>query len=632
MKRRDEKPKISATENHENAVEESLRAIYQVDGGDLPDLTKLERQRSHRWLWITLMVSGIFVALTAAAWAGFWYFQDFQGLGGNGLNLTIEGPEQITLGQEVTYFVNYRNTLREPLSNVDLRVNFPPDFVTTQNQPASTDQGLWKLGALAAEQSGTVTIRGKFTGALGTMSAMQAMATYRPSSSANDLEAIAGKNVSYTQTVLEGWIQVPEKAVPGDSVALIYHVKNTGRDAMDGLEARLVMPDGFSPDASTLGQGQTEGRTYKKSLPSLGSGSSTEVSVVGVFASGYGGDTKVTGQVGTMGKDGAFLPAQKAEAVFPVMAGDLSLKLVVNGSDVAMRTIQFGDQLLTSIGYENNSDEPLKNVKLQLVVETVALDQGQEVLDKIQFVDLAAAAKNSSSTQDGNRLAWDVKSYPSFKEVAPHSQGSLEAALPLIAQATGTRPMALRLTVLADMEVGKTKRSIQMSPMIFKLRTDASFVSQARYYTEEGAPLGSGPLPPKIGQATTYRVIWSLDKRIHSLKDLEAAAVLPHSVRFVSLATTTAGALSFDADKREVKWTLNRLPSTVNQAEVEFDIELTPTLADDGRFAQLMGDATFTAQDEDIGEQIMQTVKALTTDLKNDETANGKGVVRKDVK
>ncbi len=631
MKRRDEKIK-RAPQKQEDVVEQSLRAIYQVEGGEMPDLSKLERQHSHRWVWVSLLVTGILMALSTAAWAGFWYFQGSFGLGDKGLDMAIEGPEQISIGQEVTYFVNYRNSLNEPMSNADVRVNFPTDFIMAQSQPAPTDKSLWKLGSLAAEQSGTITVRGKFMGALGTVSAIQAMATFHRNNGTEDLESIASANVIYSQTVLEGWIQVPEKAVPGDNVALIYHVKNNGREDISGLESRMQLPDGFSLDANSLSVGQVESRVYKKNLPVLAAGSSTEISLVGTFASGYGGDAKVMGQIGTLGQGGDFKAALKSETVFPVLAGDLSLKLVVNGSDAIERGVMFGDKLMAAVGYENTSDEALKNVKLQMAVETVALDGGKEVLDKVQIVDLPTAVKGTSSTQDGNRLVWDSKNFQSFKEVASHAQGSLEVTLDLSSQATGTRPMAVRLTVTAEMEVGKTKRSVQMTPMVFKLRSDAKFSSQARYYTEEGAPLGSGPLPPKIGQPTIYRIIWSLDKRIHNLKDLEATAILPRSVRFVSLATSTAGALAYDADKREVKWTLNKLPANANSAEVEFDIELTPILADDGRFAQLLGETTFAAQDEDLAEPILQTTKALTTDLKNDETANGKGVVRKDVK
>lgn len=62
---------------------------------------------------------------------------------------------------------------------------------------------------------------------------------------------------------------------------------------------------------------------------------------------------------------------------------------------------------------------------------------------------------------------------------------------------------------------------------------------------------------------------------------------------------------------------------------MEFDVELLPTASDDGKFVELIGSSNFQAYDENIKENIIQAAKALNTDLQNDESAKGKGVVRK---
>jgi len=71
------------------------------------------------------------------------------------------------------------------------------------------------------------------------------------------------------------------------------------------------------------------------------------------------------------------------------------------------------------------------------------------------------------------------------------------------------------------------------------------------------------------------------------------------------------------------------LPANVNEASADFDLTITPTNLDAGRFAQLMGETRFDALDTDINEPIVLTKPALTTDLQNDEGAKGKGVVTK---
>ena len=229
-------------------------------------------------------------------------------------------------------------------------------------------------------------------------------------------------------------------------------------------------------------------------------------------------------------------------------------------------------------------------------------------------------------------MVWNETNLSDLKTISPNLGGSLEAMLPLISQATGTKALALKVWAVAQMDGpnnSKIKRTIQTSPIILVFHSDASLQSEARYFSEEGALLGSGPLPPQVGKATSYHVIWSLHKTTHTLKDISVSVTLPRSVGFVRVATSTAGDLVYDQKTRTTIWTLNRMPVGVNDLQAEFVVSLTPLSTDDGRFADLLGSSTMQATDEDTQASVSLTSDALTTDLQNDDGAKGKGVVRK---
>jgi hypothetical protein len=616
----------------DETVEESLRTIYEVEEGEMPDMTKMERIKNNRWVWITVGVSGALLFLFLVAWGGFAFFKTFQGFTGKGLELEVEGPEKIALGQEITYFVNYRNPMHEPLASVDLRVNFPMDFEIAEMKPEPTEQGrVWKLGALAAEERGTIKIRGTFTGALGTISAVQAIATYRPANYSSDFEAMATKQIEYSETVIEGFIQVPEKAIPGDSVALIYHYKNTGADDLEDLMVQFTIPEGFAPDLEAMGTSTIQGRVFEKSIGDIPSGDQSEFTLLGTFASGFGGDADVKAMLGTNGADGRFLPMHKAEEVVPVLAGDLSLNFIVNGSEQQERTASYGEELRGIIGYENMADESLSDVVVKMTVETIDLDTG-EVLATKKLVDMGRISSSATTTASGGEIVWDKSAIQNLESLPSRGSGSIDVNLPIVYAAPDKGAVALRVNVTADVRaVGDTElnRTITMAPMTFVLLSDASLTAEVRYFTEEGAPLGTGPLPPKVGEATTYRITWKLNKTVHSLKNVEVTAKVPRSVSYNQVATSTAGELVFKEEDRTLHWTLNRMPTGVGEAEVQFNVSLTPVAADDGRFASLMDDITFQATDEDIQESVLLVIKQLNTDLQNDSTAAGKGVVVK---
>lgn len=614
-------------------VENSLRTIYEAEEGEMPDMTKLEQIKSKRWIWMSLAVSGLVLVLLMTAWAGFAYFKAYQGFDGKGLDLEVSGPEKIAIGQEITYFVNYKNITHDPLAAVDLRINFPADFIISDMKPAPNEQGnTWKIGALAPEERGTVKVRGTFTGALGSISAVQAIATYRPANYSSNFEAMATKQIEYSESVVTGFLQVPEKAVPGDNVSLIYHFENTGTDELKDVLVQFTIPEGFAINMEAMKSSSTvQGRLYEEELGSLQPGEKKEFSVFGTFASGYGGDAEVTSKIGTRSKEGTFLPMHIAEAVVPVLAGDLSLNFIVNGSEQQNRSVSYGDELRGIIGFENMADEELKDVVIRLQAETISLKTGEALNDKI-LVDESNISSTATSTFNNKQIIWNKEALGQLESLNSRESGSIEIGLPIVKSAPDNGAIALRLTVFADIKsVGDTElnRTIAMQPMNFILLSDAKIFAEARYFTEEGAPVGSGPLPPKVGEKTTYRIIWRVNKSVHSLKDLEVMAKLPRSVDFKSMATTTAGELDYNQSEKMISWTLNKMPVDVNEIEAQFDVTIQPVAADDGRFATLMQDISLQAKDEDIDDSILLVINELNTDLQNDENAAGKGVVVK---
>lgn len=608
-------------------VEDSLSAIYRDESGKMPDLSKLEPTKSRWWLY-ALIASMVFVAFVlAAVWAGFAFFKPFRGFSGQGLEIMIEGPEKVSLGKETTYFINYKNLTSEPLASADLRVSFPTDFVVTQIEPQIADTALfWRLGAIPIDGRGTIKVRGIFTGALGTVTAVQVVGNYRPASFNSDFEALATKALNYSDSVLAGELQVPVKILPGDEAAFIYTVQNKGDTALTGLISRFTLPEGFQLETTSTAF-SIDGRNLLTPLPDLAEGASTTVTVKGVFASGVSGEVHVIAETGRLGKDGAFLTGQKSETSFTVLAGDLSLKLVVNGKD-ADATIAYGAPLHFGISYENTSSEDLKNVVLYLRFESAS---GTPAANDALLVDWKDYVENASGTRKGNEITWNGAALAALKRLPPREEAMLNVSLKALPAVSGTDNLAVRAVLEAEIgSVGETKvnRVVKAAPIVLRYLSDADFSSEARYFSEEGAQIGAGPLPPLVGQGTKYRVEWAVKKNFHELKNLKITATLPKIAAWTNNTLVEAGELGYDENTRVVTWTLNKMPEDIDQLLIDFDVTITPTEADANRFAKLLGESKFEAVDVNANAPLLLTDDELTTDLETDEGAQGKGVVR----
>jgi hypothetical protein len=633
------KPEPVVQDARDEQVAESLSAIFSDESGQLPDMTKLERRRSRFFVYLLSGTAAFLLLLLVSVWAGFMVFKPFRGYSGKGLVLNIDGPSRVSLGQETSYFINWSNEASEPLAATEIRVSFPTDFNPTRIEPEPTGTGLaWRLGSVEFGGRGTITVKGVFSGALGTKTAIQAVGTYRPATFNSDFEALVTKQIEYSESVLDGSIEVPEKALPGDRISIAYVVHNRGSETMSGLEARLTLPPGFIREATGTADG-LEGGWLSLPLGEIKPGASSTAAVFGTFASGAGGNLPIQAEAGRIGQGGVFQTAQRAEGVISVLAGDLSLKLVVNGSD-ADRTIAFGETLRGTLAYENTSGETLGNVLIRLrlePLESTATSSGavlpKKPSDTPKFVVWSELDDSSSGTVSGNALTWDPDSVSVLAKLTQGQEGVFEFSVPVIGPAlAASGTTGFQAVVEATVEtVGKSKlnRTVRTKPMVFKFRSDVSLAAQARYFSEEGAPQGSGPLPPVVGQPTTYRISWDLVKTLHELKNLRLTAILPKNVVWSDGIEVSAGEISYSEATREIRWQLNKLPADVGSAYAYFDLTLTPSSLDDGRFAQVMGETRFEATDADINETIILTKPALTTDLQNDEGAKGKGVVRK---
>ncbi|MFH1077832.1 MAG: hypothetical protein V1745_00930 [Patescibacteria group bacterium] len=616
----------AAAMGHEEDVERSLEAIYQDEGGAMPDLTKFEPVKSRWWVYALAAGAAFALVLVAAAWIGFSFFNPFKGFSGQGLAIAIEGSEHVVIGSETTYFINYRNRTSDPLAAADLRVTFPSDFVVTSLEPPPNEEGgmSWRIGSMPVDGSGTITVRGVFTGALGTQSAIQVVGSYRPATFNSDFEALATKALVYDESVLTGVLSVPVKVMPGDQVEIAYAVTNGGKDPIEGLEARFTFPEGFQREAA--GTDATDGREVRIPLGTLEANASTTVKIRGAFSSGVSGDATFIAEAGRPVSDGTFLPNQRTESTVTVLAGDLSLKLVVNGTD-GDTTLQYGGALRFGVGYENMAAEDLKDVKLRLRFEPIATSTAG-----MAYVDWKTYDDNASGTRSGDIVTWGAKQIPLFTALRPKEEGMIDVSVRGVPAANGTSTLAFRAILEADIgSVGDTPvhRTIHATPIVIRYLTDADISVEARYFSEEGAPLGSGSLPPKVGETTTYRIHWRIAKRFHELKNVTVTAVLPKIASWPGNSVADAGEVTYDAGTRTVTWTLNRMPEGVGVANVDFDVAITPTAADADRFAQLVGETRLDATDVSLDQPVFRTWPALTTDLENDEGAQGKGVVRK---
>jgi hypothetical protein len=295
-----------------------------------------------------------------------------------------------------------------------------------------------------------------------------------------------------------------------------------------------------------------------------------------------------------------------------VISSDLNLNLAVNGTknDVALN---FGQPLNYSLSYTNQGSASYKDVIIM-----AALDG--DILDWTSLRD------SNNGTVHNNTIIWTKNEIPALAEIKPGASGQLNFSLNLRSFKEGDSASGLTVTGYGQYNMnGQPVKGQENKSNIIKvlINSDLSLVEKIRYFNEDNQPVGSGPLPPKVGSQTSFRVYWTVKNNLHELTDAKVVFNLPDYVNFGTAGTTTnVGNLYFDVASHQVVWEIGRLPLSVGQVNAEFNISVTPVEVDRNKIIVLSSGSTVSAMDKETKSVISKHLGAKTSKLEDDDIAN----------
>lgn len=615
-------PDPETAEPEEEGLEKSLETIYKDRKGKLPDFTRLEGKPTSR---LKSFIAGsllFLIVLGGVIWGGLWYFgRSGGGFTGDGVSLSFDTEDSLTAGQPTEVTVTYRNGEAIPLASSVLSLDLPEGFVLTSSDPEPDDRGEWPLGSIAPGSEGEVLLEGWVRSSPEEALTFRGELQYKPADFSSTFERIGSHTVVVDDTALEVVAAGPEKLTPGDDVEYVYTYSSTSTMPLEGLAFRLDPPEGFVLESADPAPDEEGGTVW--SVASLEPGVEGTVTVRGTFSSEARGPKRMDGTLGFM-KDETFIAAAQGSVETEVLKSALALGLIVNGA-TASTNASFGELLNITVTYANEGDVDLKDVE----IDANLLQRPDGVLDWVALDDPTEGAR------DGDTITWTSEEIEELELLEPGDEGSIDFSVPLInspLEDSELKLYGLDASVTARIgQVGTISRDreVTSAPLIIDLDSDAVFRAFARYYEDDGIQLGSGPLPPKVGEPTVYRVYWVIENSLHELTNLTVETVLPQGARWPGTdRLVEAGELTFDESGRKATWRLNRMPTSVDRLTATFDVEFVPEFEDVGRIAEITDDIRFEALDRETESVILITERPIDTSLPADDQAAGKGTVQ----
>src|SRR5690606_36507934 len=92
------------------------------------------------------------------------------------------------------------------------------------------------------------------------------------------------------------------------------------------------------------------------------------------------------------------------------------------------------------------------------------------------------------------------------------------------------------------------------------ISTDAQFVTEVLHYS---SPItNTGPMPPQVGQETTYTIRWNISNSTNVLNNATVRTVLPTGIvwKDVVVPQSERSLMQYNTVTREIVWNAGTIP------------------------------------------------------------------------
>ncbi len=540
--------------------------------------------------------------------AGYWYSQK-NIYSREILKLEILGPSEADLTEEVEYLVKYKNNGDVRLDEPKLIFEYPTYSVLEEGKSLRQVIGPEELGeAIYPGEEKTFRFRTRLLGKEGEAKEAKVWLSYWPKNLNAQYESVTTFTTIIKKVSLSFSFDLPSKIEPEKKLEFRLNYFSNIDFPLSNLRIKIDYPSGFEfEDANPKA---LEEKEWEIGLLNRAEGGRIEISG---FIRGELNEEKIfQAELGTW-QEGEFVLLKEIFKGVEIVKPDLYIIQQINGSPCNIANT--GDILHYEIFFKNLGQKPLSSLHLLVQLEGELFD-----LETIK-------APNGEFNEGDNSILFDYRKNPDLMFLDAQKEGKVDFWVE-------TKEDWQISNIEEDKNVVLKNRIIlSQAQEEYETKVNSKLELIQKGYFQDEVFGNSGPLPPKVGETTTYTIIWQVKNRYNQVKNTKVKAILPRGVELTGkiFPENQSQKFTFDSQSQEIVWNTGDLePGTgiLNPApNISFQISLNPSQR--GTPALLIKEARFLGEDQ-WTEQILEvTDSEINTTLPDDDTVSGgKGIVQ----
>lgn len=522
------------------------------------------------------------------------------------VDFKISVSEEISSGEKINYKIEYANRNERAIKNLQLTFFYSPDTADIRDGKFTVLQTEnLKLDDLGPGEEKAVEFSAYLVGAKGDIKKARAVLSFYGEGlpSVFKKEATAVTNISTLPVSLT--LVAPPNAVSGQEVTYLLDYRNESQDNLSDLRFKFVYPDGFTPTKFSPNTFQAKNIL---DLPSLKTGEGDRISISGILR-GTERESRIV-SVTLQRKIGDFyVDFEKSSANTVLATPPLGLGILVN--EKKDYNAQLGDELEYQIVFTNHTDVDIFGLTLSVK------------LDGAMF-DLNSIRSDGFFNSVSRTITWNASVSPLLNHLAAQQEGAVSFRVKIKSSFSGSggvkdsvvkvSALAETLTIPSGFDLTRLSAQSEATTKIVSLPSLAQ-----KAFRQDTILGGSGPLPPRVGQKTTYVISWEIINIPNDVIKAQVKGSLPPGVEWEN-KTRTSGQqpeLAFNSGSREVIWPLETVPAGTGgqfpKSQAWFMVSFTPSENNIGQPIDLIKDSFLEGQDGFTRQEILVKVEDVTS-------------------
>jgi len=510
------------------------------------------------------------------------------------LKLEILGPREVDFLEEIEYIVKYKNNGAVRLEEPRLIFEYPKQVILPENRTSFQEI---TLDDIYPGEEKTISFKARLLGKEGENLVAKASLSYRP----KNLKARYESATTFTTTIksvpLTFEFDLPSKIESGKNFTFrINYFSNLDYPLTD-LRIQVEYP--FDFEFITSAPKALERNEWL--VPVLNQSQGGRIEVTGKVSGEVGSAKIFKAKLGIF-KEGEFILLKETAKGLEIIKPSIYFRQEINGNPqhVAMP----GQWLHYEIYFKNIGDDALNNLFMVNQLEGEAFDFETIKSDLGQ------------TEPGGNSVIFDWRRVSQFQYLTPMEEGKVDFWIKLKDDLGRVKNPILRNKVF----ISQVKEEF-----VTKISSKLEIV-QKGYFQDEVFG-NKGPIPPKVGETTTYTLIWQVKNYYSDVKDVKVKAFLPRNVELTAgkiFPEEEASKFAFDPQSGEIVWSVGDLERgsgiTTSAKSIDFQVAFTPNELQRGQTPEIISEAKITGEDSWTNRILEATSKSINTTLANDET------------